>query len=145
VRARRLSDEEAAPVELKLALVAAVKQARRTHGLSQTSLARRMRSSQSCVARIETDDPWISLDLIVRAFFATGATRRVRVPGHSELGEGILPDREESRGAGVVQPYFFARAAAPELCAHAFIGLRWNSISTRPHQLSCARPLDRER
>lgn len=72
----RLSDEEAALVELKLALVAAVKRARRKHGLSQTELAQRMRSSQSRVAKIETGDPSISLDLIVRAFLATGATRR---------------------------------------------------------------------
>jgi ribosome-binding protein aMBF1 (putative translation factor) len=71
-----LSDEEAALVELKLALVAAVRQARMKHGLSQTELAQRMRSSQSRVAKIETGDPSISLDLIVRAFLATGATRR---------------------------------------------------------------------
>lgn len=72
----RLSEDEAALVELKLALVAAVRQARRRHGLSQTALAQRMRSSQSRVAKIETGDPSISLDLIVRAFLATGATRR---------------------------------------------------------------------
>jgi hypothetical protein len=36
----------------------------------------RMRSSQSRVAKIETGDPSVSLDLIVRAFLATGATRR---------------------------------------------------------------------
>lgn len=72
----RLSDDEAALLELKLALVAAVRQARRKRGLSQTTLAQRMHSSQSRVAKIETGDPSISLDLIVRAFLATGATRR---------------------------------------------------------------------
>jgi hypothetical protein len=35
-----------------------------------------MGSSQSRVAKIETGDPSISLDLIVRAFLATGATQR---------------------------------------------------------------------
>jgi hypothetical protein len=35
-----------------------------------------MGSSQSRVAKIEATDPSVSLDVIVRAFFATGATRR---------------------------------------------------------------------
>jgi ribosome-binding protein aMBF1 (putative translation factor) len=70
------SDQEAALVELKLALFTAVREARRKHGLSQTDLAQRMRSSQSRVAKIETGDQSVSLDLIVRALFAAGATRR---------------------------------------------------------------------
>ena len=71
-----LSDQESALVELKLSLVTAVREARRKHGLSQTDLAQRMRSSQSRVAKIETGDQSVSLDLIVRALFAAGATRR---------------------------------------------------------------------
>lgn len=71
-----LNEQEAALVELKLALVAAVREARRRHGLSQIDLAQRMRSSQSRVAKIETGDQSVSLDLIVRALFAAGATRR---------------------------------------------------------------------
>jgi ribosome-binding protein aMBF1 (putative translation factor) len=71
-----LTDQEAALVELKLALVTAVREARRKHGLSQTELAQRMRSSQSRVAKIETGDQSVSLDLIVRALFAAGATRQ---------------------------------------------------------------------
>lgn len=72
----QLSDEEAALVELRLALTTAVRQARRKRGLSQAELAQRMRSSQSRIAKIEAGDPSVSLDLIVRAFIATGATRR---------------------------------------------------------------------
>jgi ribosome-binding protein aMBF1 (putative translation factor) len=71
-----LNDQETALVELKLALVAAVREARRKHGLSQTDLAQRMRSSQSRVAKIETGDQSVSLDLIVRALLAAGATRQ---------------------------------------------------------------------
>ena len=71
-----LNNQEAALVDLKLALVAAVRLARRKRGLSQIDLAQRMRSSQSRVAKIETGDQSVSLDLIVRALFATGATRR---------------------------------------------------------------------
>lgn len=71
-----LDDQEAALVELKLALTAAVRDTRMKHGLSQVDLAQRMRSSQSRVAKIETGDGSVSLDLIVRALLAAGATRR---------------------------------------------------------------------
>ena len=72
----KLSDEEAMLVELKLALTNAVRQSRQKRGLSQIDLAERMGSSQSRIAKIEAGDPSVSLDLIVRAFFATGATRQ---------------------------------------------------------------------
>lgn len=72
----KLTDEEAMLVELKLSLINAVKQSRQKRGLSQIDLAKRMGSSQSRVAKIESGDPSVSLDLIVRALFATGATRQ---------------------------------------------------------------------
>ena len=72
----KLNDEEAMLVELKLALTSALKEARQKRRLSQFDLAQRLGSSQSRVAKIEAGDPSVSLDLIVRALFATGATRR---------------------------------------------------------------------
>jgi ribosome-binding protein aMBF1 (putative translation factor) len=71
-----LSDEEAMLVDLKLSLVDAVRQSRQKRGLSQIDLAQRMGSSQSRVAKLETGDSLVSLDLIVRAFFAAGGTRQ---------------------------------------------------------------------
>ena len=72
----QLSDEEAMLVELRLSLADAVKASRQKRGLSQIGLAQRMRSSQSRVAKMESGDPSVSLDLIVRAFFASGGTRQ---------------------------------------------------------------------
>jgi ribosome-binding protein aMBF1 (putative translation factor) len=72
----QLSDEEAMLVKLKLALTDAVRQSRQKRGLSQIDLAQRMGSSQSRVAKLEAGDPSVSLDLIVRAFFASGGTRQ---------------------------------------------------------------------
>ena len=72
----RLSDQEAALVEVKLCLADALRQARRKRGLSQVDLAKRMRSSQSRIAKIESGDPSVSLDLILRALVASGASRR---------------------------------------------------------------------
>lgn len=71
-----LSESEAALVELKLALVGAVRRTRQKRGLSQIDLAQRMHSSQSRIAKIEAGDASVSLDLIVRALFAAGANRK---------------------------------------------------------------------
>ena len=71
-----MSDEEAMLVELKLSLTDAVRQSRQKRGLSQIDLSQRMGSSQSRVAKMEAGDPSVSLDLIVRAFFASGGTRQ---------------------------------------------------------------------
>jgi ribosome-binding protein aMBF1 (putative translation factor) len=71
-----LSKDEQAMVEIKLALADAVKTQREKHHLSQSTLAARMRSSQSRVAKIEAGDPSVSLDLLVRAALAAGATKK---------------------------------------------------------------------
>jgi ribosome-binding protein aMBF1 (putative translation factor) len=72
----QLSDEEARLVALKLSLTNAVKKSRIKRKLSQIDLAQRMKSSQSRIAKIEAGDPSVSLDLIVRALIASGATTR---------------------------------------------------------------------
>jgi DNA-binding XRE family transcriptional regulator len=71
-----LSPVEAELIELKLALTQKLKEIRESHQLSQKALAKRMESSQSRVAKIEAGDPSVSLDLIFRALFSSGATRR---------------------------------------------------------------------
>jgi DNA-binding XRE family transcriptional regulator len=71
-----LSPEEAAFIELKLRLSESLKLRRKNQKLSQDTLARKIKSSQSRVAKMEAGDPTVSLDLIVRALLATGATQR---------------------------------------------------------------------
>lgn len=71
-----LSEEEVVLVELKLALTDALKASRAKRGLSQVELAHRMGSSQSRIAKIEAGDRSVSLDLIIRALLAAGATRQ---------------------------------------------------------------------
>ena len=71
-----LTDQETALVEVKLSLIDALKRSRQKHRLSQIDLAQRIGSSQSRVAKIEAGDPSVSLDLIVRALFAAGATQK---------------------------------------------------------------------
>ncbi len=69
-----LSDAEAALIELKLALSAALRDQRKRRRLSQAQLARRLRSSQSRVAKMEAGDPSVSMDLLVRSLLALGAS-----------------------------------------------------------------------
>ena len=77
-----LTPEETALVEMRLALSAAIRQRRQSQNLSQHVFARRLHSSQSRVAKIEAGDPSVSVDLLLRALLATGATR-------AEVGEVI--------------------------------------------------------
>jgi ribosome-binding protein aMBF1 (putative translation factor) len=71
-----LQEQESALVEVKLSLIDALKQSRQKRRLSQVDLAQRMGSSQSRIAKIEAGDASVSLDLIVRALIAAGATQQ---------------------------------------------------------------------
>ena len=70
-----LSAEEIAFIEMKLSLIKRLKQLRISQNLSQESLAKKIKSSQSRVAKIEAGDPSVSLDLMVRTMLAMGASR----------------------------------------------------------------------
>lgn len=70
-----LSEEEAAFVELKLALSDELRDRRQEQGLTQVELAKRIGSSQSRVAKMEASDPSVSIDLLIRGLLATGASR----------------------------------------------------------------------
>lgn len=71
-----LSDEEAALVEMKLALARSVKRRRQAQDLTQGELAARLGSSQSRVAKMEAADTSVSMDLLMRALLSLGASRR---------------------------------------------------------------------
>ena len=71
-----LTPAEAELVELKVQLALLVKEMRKINNLSQDALAKKMGSSQSRIAKIESGDPSVSLDLIFRALLTGGATRQ---------------------------------------------------------------------
>jgi ribosome-binding protein aMBF1 (putative translation factor) len=72
----RLSDDEVALIELRLALGRAVKARRVRQRMSQAEVATRIRSSQSRVAKMESGDATVSIDLLVRTLLALGASRK---------------------------------------------------------------------
>jgi hypothetical protein len=71
-----LTPEESAFVETKLALSRCVRSRRTAQNVSQAVLAKRLKSSQSRVAKMEAADATVSVDLLLRALFALGAKRR---------------------------------------------------------------------
>jgi ribosome-binding protein aMBF1 (putative translation factor) len=72
----KLSDEEAALVEMRLALSRNLRERRVGGGLSQSDLAARMGSSQSRIAKMEAADSSVSLDLLIRSLLALGASTK---------------------------------------------------------------------
>jgi len=71
-----LTHEETSLVNIRLALAHTLKGRRLKLGLSQVDLARKLGSSQSRVAKMESAESSVSLDLLVRAMLATGAKPR---------------------------------------------------------------------
>ena len=71
-----LTPEEAAFVETKLALSKSLRARRTAQNVSQSVLAKRLKSSQSRVAKMEAADATVSIDLLLRALFALGAKPR---------------------------------------------------------------------
>ncbi len=79
-----LTKEETVLVEMKVALSSQVKAWRARARMTQAALAKRLKSSQSRVAKLEAGDPSVSLDLLVRASIATGANP-------SEVAKALAP------------------------------------------------------
>ena len=70
-----LNAEEAAFVELKLALADYLREVRVRNSWTQAQVARRLGSSQSRVAKMEAADASVSLDLLVKSLLTLGASR----------------------------------------------------------------------
>lgn len=68
-----LTPEESALIEIKLALSRKLRE-RRQRRMTQMQLAEKLQSSQSRIAKAETGDGSVSLELLVRALLATGAS-----------------------------------------------------------------------
>jgi DNA-binding XRE family transcriptional regulator len=72
----KLTPDESAYIEMKIALSQSVRARRADKRLTQMQLARLLKSSQSRVAKIESGDKSVSLDLLVRSLVILGASRR---------------------------------------------------------------------
>ncbi|BFU96889.1 MAG: hypothetical protein NTNFB02_36110 [Nitrospira sp.] len=87
-----LSDAEAALIELKLTLSRTLRDRRQRRGVSQVELAKRLRSSQSRVAKMEAGDPSVSMDLLVSSLLVLGASE-------ADLAKAIRGEGKKGRHA----------------------------------------------
>ncbi len=72
----RLTPEESAYIELKLKLADSLRKRRQRRKLTQVELASLVSSSQSRIAKMETGDPTVSIDLLVRFLLVLGASNK---------------------------------------------------------------------
>ncbi len=77
-----LSLEEEKIIELRIALSTALKRHRLRAKISQEVFAKKLKTSQSRLAKMEAGDRSVSLDLLIKSLFKTGIDR-------SELSEII--------------------------------------------------------
>jgi ribosome-binding protein aMBF1 (putative translation factor) len=84
-----LTSEESALVNLRLVLARRVRRHRLEGKLSQVDLAHRIGSSQSRIAKLEAAESEVSLDLLFRAFFATGGQVDTELRLHSPASGGL--------------------------------------------------------
>lgn len=71
-----LTPDEEKIIELRLALSRAVKTRRLESNMTQEIFARKIKSSQSRVAKMEAGDRSVSIDLLIETLFKTGIDRR---------------------------------------------------------------------
>ena len=71
-----LTPEEVTLIEMKLSLSRSLKERRTKQGYSQVALAKILESSQSRVAKMETGDSSVSIDLLIKSLLALGATQK---------------------------------------------------------------------
>ena len=81
-----LTPEESALIEIKLALSRRLRESRQKR-MMQAQLAEKLQSSQSRIAKAETGHSSVSLELLVRAMLATGASPK-------EIGKAIAGDQK---------------------------------------------------
>ena len=86
-----LTQAEADLIEMRVALAMKVRSWRVRARLTQQALAHRLESSQSRVAKLEGGDPSVSLDLLVLAALAAGASRL-------EVAKAIAPGKRLAAG-----------------------------------------------
>ncbi len=70
----KLTPEEEAFLDLKVALAESLRRRRLKRHLTQSQLAKLLRSSQSRIAKMEASDPTVSLDLLIRSLLALGTS-----------------------------------------------------------------------
>jgi predicted XRE-type DNA-binding protein len=105
-----LSGEQRQLAEFRARVVAELRRRRAVRGLSQSALAKLLGSSQSRVAKVEAGAADVSLDLMLRAFFAVGG----RVEDMAAAASGPARPAEPAKVARAAPKAKTARKAKAE-------------------------------
>jgi transcriptional regulator with XRE-family HTH domain len=108
----KLTEEERRLVELRLAVSRAVRARRRQQNLTQAEAAKKLKSSQSRVAKLEAGSADVSLDLMFRGLFVLGGSiRDIRI-GRKAAGSKVRVAAKATAATGRVAAK--AKATAPK-------------------------------
>jgi transcriptional regulator with XRE-family HTH domain len=105
-----LTAEESAYVDLKLRLSKALREYRKRRPLSQSELAKKLKSSQSRVAKMERGDPSVTIDLLLRGLILLGVSRSeiAKVLVFEEPKPLLLGDVTVTSTAESKKPFFWS-------------------------------------
>jgi len=71
-----LTDAESALIEVRVALFEAFQKIRKEKKLTQKQAAKLLKTSQSRISKMETGDPSVTLDLMIRSLVTLGAKKK---------------------------------------------------------------------
>ncbi|MBT4289141.1 MAG: XRE family transcriptional regulator [Deltaproteobacteria bacterium] len=71
-----LSPEENSIIEVRVALFEALQKTRKEKKLTQQQAAKVLKTSQSRISKMESGDPSVSFDLMIRSLVALGARKK---------------------------------------------------------------------
>jgi predicted XRE-type DNA-binding protein len=95
-----LTVEERAIVAMRVQLSRAVRAAREKQKLTQAQLAKKMKTSQPRVNKIEAGSPGVSLEQLLNSWFALGGTAEMKLTQHADTrraGDLRVGDRGRQR------------------------------------------------
>ena len=85
-----LTAEERAIVEMRVQLSRAIRALREKQKLTQAQLAKKMKTSQPRVNKIEAGSPGVSLEQLLNSWFALGGTAEMKLIPHTDTsGEAV--------------------------------------------------------
>ncbi len=87
-----LSDAESRLIDIRISLANQLKQIRQQQKLSQAKLAKYLGSSQSRVAKMESCDSSVSMDMMFKAMVTLGAS-------DSDIAKAIAPNKNKKKAA----------------------------------------------
>ena len=90
-----LTPEQIEFIDFKLALSQYLKKLRISQNISQESLAKKIKSSQSRIAKMEACDVSVSVDLILKTMFSLGATNQDIIAAINEQNLKVSPSSQE--------------------------------------------------